>query len=450
MSIEPVLSVIIPCHNHARFLAERIGSILAQTMPFYEAIFLDDGSTDDSFEVARSLAGEDPRFRFLRADPPTGSPFAAWRLGLAQARAVFVWIAESDDACEPTFLEALLPLLQGEPGLGMVYCQSQEIDADSRIVGSLLSHTKDVDFFRWRADYVAEGREECRRALLFRNTIPNASACLFRREALAPALAETTGYALCGDWAAYVELLSRGWGIAFQAVPRNRYRCHPASQRDSLAGRGVEIREMVQVKRRLKQVLHPTSEEIAMSSDLTLRRLIDLASRCTPAEVGRWFNGGGLLAALTDFDPHFCIGLAGAAPNRHLTLDVYAMDGGHFHEGCKVSLSYAPNVSRTLALDVPAGRLRIDPSQTPGLLRITSVILSDAAGCCIAAFAGRSCEALGLAGSCFAIACDADGLLLYAYGNDPIVLLPSLGPPGAMLRLEIILTGYSLVPTNDP
>ena len=441
----PVLSVIIPCHNHARFLGDRIRSVQAQTMPDFEAIFLDDGSSDNSFETAQELAGTDPRFRFLRSETPTGNPFAAWRRGLAEARGDIVWLAESDDACEPGFLAALLPRLLGDPGMGMAYCQSLEVDTQGRTIRHLSAHTDVVDYFRWRMDYVAEGMEECRRALLHCNTIPNVSACMFRAQALAPALAATAGYMLCGDWAAYAALLLQGWRIGYCAAAYNRYRNHATSQRNRLVAQGTEILETVAIKRQLKRLLAPSPGEVALSSVLTLRRLTDLAAHCEPREVGRWFEDGSLLTALTDFDPHFLDMLAGASANRRIQLEIFPESGGTFREEGKMSLSYGPNIPWTFTLEVPAGRLRIDPSCAPGLLRIHSLAVFDDGNRLLRTYSGDVFREIEVAGTCFPIVYDVQGMLLYAYGPDPILLLPHFGRPGRHLRLELTLTGYSLI-----
>lgn len=442
----PEVSIVIPSCNHARFLPERLASILAQTMPRYEAIFLDDGSTDGSYEVARGLVGADPRFRFLRAAPPTGNPFAAWRLGLGHARSEIIWIAESDDACEPGFLENLLPLLRGDPGMGIAYCQSLEIDDQSRLVRDLVSHTDVLDTQRWRNDYVAQGIEECRRALLYCNSIPNASACLFSRRALSAAMDAAAGFTLCGDWAVYVHILSSGWRIGYRAATYNRYRKHMSSQRAVLSGDAREVKEMLRVKHRLKDILAPSPEEIAMSSTLTLRRLIDLASQLSAGEASRWFDNGQLWSALLDFDPGFAAMLVGMAPNRWLRLEIFPETDGGFQEKSKHGLHYGPNVVTRLSQEAPAGRLRIDPCCTPGLVRVIAVnIVDSATGEALAVYNGRGCRSIELAGTCLAVGCDEHGLLLYAYDNDPIMLFPYVGHPGCRVRIEVTLIGYSLV-----
>ena len=54
-SSSPKISVIVPNYNHARFIEKRILSILNQTYPNFEIIFLDDASTDNSLEIAKKF-----------------------------------------------------------------------------------------------------------------------------------------------------------------------------------------------------------------------------------------------------------------------------------------------------------------------------------------------------------------------------------------------------------
>lgn len=451
MRFVPDVSVVVPCYNHAPYLAERLRSILGQTMPRFEVIFLDDGSTDGSFEVARTFAG-DPRLRLLRADPPTGNPFAAWSLGLAQIRAPLVWIAESDDACEPDFLAALVSLFSTVPDLGQAYCQSLVMDDTGRITRDLTGHTEAVDCLRWRADYVAEGLEECRRVLLLRNTIPNVSACLFRADALRAALPAATGYQICGDWAVYVALLAAGWRVAFRSAALNHFRRHEASHQSSLTRSGAEVIEMARLKRAMLAAFGGDGEDVATSSAFTVERLVDLANLAGAEAASSWFADGRLLADLCAFDPHFLAGLAGGSAGRYFLCDVYAgvqAGTGGFVENRKITLRYGANRPTALSAVCPAGALRLNPTRAPGLIRLGDVVLTGEGGRTLAVWRGDGLRALTPGGTGVIVACNADGLLLWSHGNDPWLRLPDMTSPGGRVRLDMWLTGYSLLPSSS-
>src|SRR5262245_50376289 len=107
-AIMPKVTVITPNYNHARYLPQRLDSILAQTFADFELIILDDASTDNSREVIQAYAARDPRITAIVNPVNNGSTFKQWNLGLGRARGEYVWFAESDDYAEPTLLEALV------------------------------------------------------------------------------------------------------------------------------------------------------------------------------------------------------------------------------------------------------------------------------------------------------------------------------------------------------
>ena len=102
----PTVSVIVPNYNHARFLPQRIESILRQTYQDFELILLDDCSTDDSRAVLSQYASE-PRVRIQFNEVNSGSTFRQWNKGVRLARGKYVWIAESDDYADERLLERL-------------------------------------------------------------------------------------------------------------------------------------------------------------------------------------------------------------------------------------------------------------------------------------------------------------------------------------------------------
>jgi glycosyltransferase involved in cell wall biosynthesis len=105
----PRVSVAVPNYNHARFLRQRLDTILAQTYQDFELILLDDCSTDESRTILEQYAG-DPRARLEFNEVNSGSTFKQWNKGVRLAQGKYVWIAESDDYSDARFLERLVSL----------------------------------------------------------------------------------------------------------------------------------------------------------------------------------------------------------------------------------------------------------------------------------------------------------------------------------------------------
>lgn len=237
----PKVSVIIPNYNHARFLAQRIQSVLDQTYQDFEILYLDDASTDNSNEVAARFQ-TDSRIRFILNQTNSGSPFKQWNKGIKAATGEYIWIAESDDFADSTFLATLVPILEEHPEVGVAYCQSCQVDENSSPICQMTWWTDDLDPARWLSDFINHGVDECRDYLIFKNTIPNASAVLVRRY-----LFDVIGYAeenmrLCGDWLTWIKLLLQS-DIAFVAKPLNYYRTHSTTVRSQSKTIGLETFE---------------------------------------------------------------------------------------------------------------------------------------------------------------------------------------------------------------
>jgi glycosyltransferase involved in cell wall biosynthesis len=227
------VSVVVPNYNYASHLADRIDTVLNQGFPIYELIVLDDRSTDDSVAVAqRLLAHLDMDWSLHVNEHNSGSPCRQWLNGAARATGDFVWIAEADDLTLPGFLEVTLPAFH-DRDVVMSYCQSQQMAGDGAILcPHYLDYVADIDAEKWRSNHIAGGRDEIRGVLAVKNTIPNVSACVFRRDALVGALQahieDIAQYRIAGDWATYVRVLERG-KIAFSAQPLNLHRRHERS-----------------------------------------------------------------------------------------------------------------------------------------------------------------------------------------------------------------------------
>jgi glycosyltransferase involved in cell wall biosynthesis len=141
----PRVWIIVPNYNHARFLRKRLRSIFGQTCQDFEVIYLDDCSTDNSEEIVAEF-GSDGRIRCFRNARNSGSPFIQINKGVRLARGELIWIAEADDYVDPEFLESLVPVLSGNPLVGLVYCRSMVIDEEDKVITSIGNCGK---YLRW-------------------------------------------------------------------------------------------------------------------------------------------------------------------------------------------------------------------------------------------------------------------------------------------------------------
>jgi glycosyltransferase involved in cell wall biosynthesis len=105
------VSVVIPCFNAAQYLPLAVRSILAQNLPETEVLIVDDCSTDDSREVAQSLACQFPMVKLVR-QPANAGPAVARNLGLRLASGRYICFLDADDEYMPGFFDRVLPPLE--------------------------------------------------------------------------------------------------------------------------------------------------------------------------------------------------------------------------------------------------------------------------------------------------------------------------------------------------
>jgi glycosyltransferase involved in cell wall biosynthesis len=228
---QPNITAILPCYNHASFLADRISSVLNQTLPVSQIIFLDDASTDESVSLAMQLLDGCPvdvKFNFNSRN--SGSPFIQWNKGVHLADHDLIWIAETDDSCHPSLLYSLFHALQQS--------QARIAFANSLVMG------EDGDLRQRFTDYLpAQFRPLFLKGRVFSapdfsikylsaiNLIPNASAVLFSRELYLESGGAPPGFRYAGDWVAWLSMAKLS-DIAFVSNPYNYYRSHPAVSRN--------------------------------------------------------------------------------------------------------------------------------------------------------------------------------------------------------------------------
>lgn len=128
----PKVSVIMPCHNGAKYIAGAIHSVQNQTFSDWELLVIDDCSTDDSLEIIRRFTEEDRRIRFLQTEQSTGFPSDVRNAGIQAAIGRYIAFLDCDDKWLPTKLENQLPLFEDE-NVAVVFSWYKKMDENGSI-----------------------------------------------------------------------------------------------------------------------------------------------------------------------------------------------------------------------------------------------------------------------------------------------------------------------------
>lgn len=283
----PHITVIIPNYNHGSFLDRRLRSVLVQTVPDTEIIFLDDASTDNSRQIVEGFMDEG-RVRSVFNEVNSGSPFEQWNKGVQMARGQYVWIAEADDVADSRLLERLVAVLDAHPNVGLAYCDSWLMDAAGQTTGRASQWTQALHPDRWHADYINSGRDECARYLLHKCVMPNASAIVFRRELYQRVGGADEHMKLSADWLTWAKLLMES-DVAYIAEPLNYFRRHANSvSAEFLHGR-VGFEERLQVVAYILGTLRVTPADRSLAVETLSKQWANLW-RARPRKITFWDN----------------------------------------------------------------------------------------------------------------------------------------------------------------
>lgn len=140
----PLVSIVTPVYNAARWLPETLATVRAQTFTDWEQILVDDGSTDNSRDLIAAAAAEDQRFRLLRNVGREG-PSAARNLALDAARGRFIAFLDADDLWHPEKLARSVEWMETH-GYGFIYHDFRHMSQDGSLVGSRISGPDVLDF----------------------------------------------------------------------------------------------------------------------------------------------------------------------------------------------------------------------------------------------------------------------------------------------------------------
>ncbi|MEG4074105.1 FkbM family methyltransferase [Microcoleus sp. Pol14C2] len=215
-SAETLVSVIIPCYNHATLLREAVESVVSQTYSNWECIIVNDGSTDDTSNFGKYLIKLYPQKSLRLIDKPNTGPADSRNLGVDQSSGKFILFLDADDKLHPKFLEECVEILLAKPNVGFVYT--------------------DVQHFGANCDLVVHGDFDANR-FLRDNQAPATS--LFRREIYEQVGGLKKVMKLgCEDWEFWVSAYEKGWLGDRLPKPYLYYRQHGdgSSRTQKMAG----------------------------------------------------------------------------------------------------------------------------------------------------------------------------------------------------------------------
>ena len=122
----PKVTVVTPVFNVGKYIGETVDSVIRQTFTDFEYIVVDDGSTDNSVDVARAHAGDDPRVRLVSGKHRGAA--AARNVGIRESKAKYIACLDGDDRWHPKFLERQVALIESlPPDVGAVFCRSRMV-----------------------------------------------------------------------------------------------------------------------------------------------------------------------------------------------------------------------------------------------------------------------------------------------------------------------------------
>lgn len=263
------ISVVVPNYNYAKFMHQRIYSILRQNYKLYELIILDDNSKDNSIKVIDDICNSLKEYINIKSVYNTtnsGSAFKQWKKGMELATGDYVWIAEADDYCEAKLLRTLVNPIKKDKNVMISYSDTAFIDTFGNII--LKSIKPEIDIQKsghWDKSYINNGLNEIKNYSYLNCTIANVSSAIIKNGDYEEYLKMSGEFKQAGDWLFYVNLISNG-DIAYSNKVLNYYRVH-GNNVSSMMNHQKHIDEINKIHKYYVEKFNLTNKEIKMMKE---------------------------------------------------------------------------------------------------------------------------------------------------------------------------------------
>ena len=125
-------TVVITTYNYAHLLPDALRSLAVQTLPDFELLIVDDGSTDNTEELVEQFLPQFQDCRYLKK--LNGGPADARNVGVQKARGTHIAILDADDVWSPRYLETVRNRFVSNPRTEVIFCDGLRIRADGRVI----------------------------------------------------------------------------------------------------------------------------------------------------------------------------------------------------------------------------------------------------------------------------------------------------------------------------
>ena len=328
------VTAIVPNYNHAAYLAQRIDSILGQSYPLIDIIILDDCSTDESRVIIEDYVSRYPdRISAVFNERNSGNVFHQWKKGHELATGDLVWICESDDFCDSSFVENLVGAFR-DPSVMVAFGRIEFADKTGQFMPGMDDYRESSEAGIWNDPLVRPAARWFEGGFGVKNVIANVGGSIWRRFPVPEAIwEEARSYRIMGDWFLY-GALAAGGQIAYNPDAVSFFRIHGANTSGSSAQSTPEYyREYAKLMTSLKRRWD--------IPDATLDRFLESCNRIYKGrDVGVGFEEllrPTELRAVRRDTPHILMGILGFSYGGGEIFPIHLANALH-RQGANVSI----------------------------------------------------------------------------------------------------------------